>query len=348
MTARITLYALLVSLIGIGPIFGQYYPQQTGQQNPPVAGQQPRQQYPQIGPQRPTYPANQPTAPAQGAYRGTPGQPMPPGASAMVPQNTPTLQRRAPQTVNAPFQLTAAQQAEVDSFLKQWEEVSQKHKRTKIQFNRFEYKPAWTPTPNTPLHVDRGEADFASSGKWMWRIHGEIVDQKLVDGQRTELMVFDGKSIHEYKYSEKTVIQHVLGEGMKGEDMVRAMLPFLFGTDMKTLKDRYFIRLLQRSNPQEVCIAAFPRFREEAQNFKEARMIVDLAKMEPTGLMLILPIGKEYYAYEFTNVQINPRNPLDLINDPFKFKVPSGWKTYVEQMPGPQMSNRPATGPTRQ
>ncbi len=350
MTARITLYALLVSLIGISPIFGQYYPQQTGQQNPPTASQQPRQQYRQMGPQRPTYPANQPTAPPQGAYRGTPGQPMPPGASAVVPQNTPTLQRRAPQPVASPFQLTPAEQAELDSVLKRWEAASLKHKRIKIEFNRFEFKPDFSPAPGAPLHIDQGKTDLTSSGKWLWNITGEIVNQKLVEGQRAERMVFDGNSIYEFNYSTKTVTQHVLAEDMKGGDMIRAMLPFMFGTDVKKLKERYFIRLSKFPNLPEghVCIDACPRFLDEARNYKNARMIVDMKKMEPTGLMLILPNGKDSYRYQFTKVDINPKNPLDLINDPFKVKVSSGWKTYVEQMPGPQVSNRPATGPTRQ
>jgi hypothetical protein len=132
--------------------------------------------------------------------------------------------------------------------------------------------------------------------------------------------------------------------------MIRAMLPFLFGTDLRHLRDRYFIRLLKFPNLPEghVCIDAWPRFLEEAQNYTNARMIVDMAKMEPTGLMLTIPGGKISYRYQFTDVHINPKNAIELINDPFKFKLPSGWKTYVEQMPGVEVSNRPVAGPTRQ
>ncbi len=275
---------------------------------------------------------------------------MPPAGAAIVPQNTPTLQRRAPQGVNAAFpQLTPEEQAEVDSVLQKWEEASKTHKRIAIEFNRFEFKPAFAPAnnPNAPLHIDRGNADFSSTGKWMWSIRGEWVNNKVVEGQRTELMVFDGKSIYEFNYPEKSVTQHILSDDMKGEEMIRAMLPFLFGTDMNKLKQRYFIRVLKLADEKTVCLEAWPRFQDEASNFRVARMIIDLSKMEPTGLKLTMPDGSNSYSYEFTKVDINPRSPIDLFNDPFKVKIPSGWSTHVEQMPAAEVTNRPPASVTR-
>ena len=348
MTARITHFALLVSLIGThgsSALGQQYQPQPTGQQYAQPAG-------PQRQAQQPGRRSMQNAAQPQG-YPSPAAQAGPRGASAIVPQNTPRLERRVSQTVNAPFQLTPAQQAEVDRVLKRWEEASKKHKRIVIEFNRFEIKPALAPpsNPNAPLHVDQGKADFTSSGKWLWSIRGEWVGSNVVEGQRAERIVFDGKSIYEYDYTEKVINQHILGEDMKGEDMVRAMLPFLFGTDMKHLKERYFIRLSKAPKEGEICIDAWPRFLDEARNYRSARMILDWAKMEPTGLRLTLPNGTDSYSYEFTKVDINPTNPLDplnLLTDPFKVKAPSGWTTHVETMPADaQMSTRPAPGPTR-
>ncbi len=342
MTARITLFALLVSSIGIhgGLALGQQY-QPTGQQYAQPAG-----------PQRYTQQPAQSTAQTQG-YRGQTGQRIPQDASAIVPQNTPRLERKASPTVHAPFQLNAADQAEVDRVLKRWEEVSRTHKRIVIEFNRWEFKPAFAPpsNPNAPIHIHQGKADFTSSGKWMWNIRSEWDGSKFVEGEGAERMVFDGKSIYEFDYSQNVVNQHILDENMKGEDMVRAMLPFLFGTDRDDLKKRYFIRLLKAPNEGEICIDAWPRTLEESRNYKNARMILNWVKMEPTGLMLTLPNGTDRYSYEFTKVDINPKNLLDplkmLSADPFKVKIPSGWKTHVERMPDPQMANRPAADATR-
>lgn len=346
MMARITLFALLLSSFGVlrdTALGQQYQPPQTGQQYPQPAGPQ---RYSQQPTQRPMQTVTQPQ------YQGSAGQVAPRGASAIVPQNIPRLERRTPQTVNTPFQLTPAQQADVDRVLKRWEDVSKTQKRIVIDFNRFEFKPALASpaNPNAPLHIDQGKADFTSSGKWMWSIRGEWVGSKVVEGQRAEKMVFDGESIYEFDYAGKVVNQHILTEDMKGEDMVRAMLPFLFGTDMNKLKNRYFIRLLKAPGEGQICIDAWPRFLDEARNYKSARMIVDWAKMEPTGLQLTLPNGTDSYSYEFTKVEINPKNPLDplnLITDPFKVKAPSGWTTHVEKMADTQMSSRSVNGPTR-
>ena len=110
--------------------------------------------------------------------------------------------------------------------------------------------------------------------------------------------------------------------------------------DRNELKKRYFIRLTKLADKDAVCIDAWPRFQDEARNFKMARMMLDLSKMEPMGLLLMMPNGTDYYSYKFEKVDINPKNPLDLLNDPWKVKIPAGWTTRVEQMPGPQMGNR--------
>jgi len=349
MTPRIALYAFLASLVGTccNSAFGQYYPQQPAQQySQPAGPQQPA--YPPA--QRPMQPSPQPQAAyqgqPQGAYQGAPGEPVPPGAAALVPQNVPTLERRTPQPVYAPFQLTPAEQAEVDSVLKRWEEASRKHKRIAIEFFRLEFRPDHK--ADGPLFIDQGEADFTAEGKWLWHVEGEYKDGKVVKGQREEKMLFDGRSIYVFEYDNKKVNQQIIAADMKGEDMIRAMLPFMFGTDVKVLKERYLIRLLKFPGLPEgqVCIDAWPRYLDEAKNYKNARMIVDLTKMEPTGLMLILPNGKDSYRYQFTKVDVNPRNPLPA-RDPFDFKLPQGWEVYVEQMPSGEVSNRPAAGPVR-
>jgi hypothetical protein len=338
MTARTTLLAVLVSLVAgsLSSAFGQQYAGQPRQPYPQAAAaQQPVQQrpgYPQGAVRQPVQQPARPMGPVQGPYRVQPGRAVPPGASAVVPQNTPTLQRRAPQTMNSPFQLTPAQQAEVDTVLKKWEEASKTHKRIVIEFDRFETNPAFTGGKDVPIHIVQGEADFTSSGKWMWYVRGELVNGKLVEGQLAERLVCDGKLVHEFNFRGKSVTQYVLGKETKSEDMVKVMLPFLFDAEAEKLKNRYFIRLLRFPNmpKEQVCIDAYPRYLDEARNFSNARMMVDLTKMEPTALMLTKPgRGTGSFRYKFDKVKINPNNPLELLNDPFKVKIPSGWTTQI-------------------
>ncbi len=350
MTARFSLNAILVLLIGLlsGSAFGQqYYPQQQ---------QQPAQRYPQAaGPQRPVYqqPAQrtaQPVAQPQQTYPRRPAQTVPANAGAVISRNTPTLQRRNPALVNKAFTpLTPAQQAELDAVLKRWEEASRKQKRITIEFNRFEFKPAFAPAnkPKDPVRINQGKADFEASGKWMWKVDREWVDGKSVESPVTEHMVCDGQALYEFNENDKSVTKHVMSDEMKNENMVRAMLPFLFSTDMSKLKNRYFLSLLPQSDPNAVCIQAEPRYQNEAANFSRARMILDLKKMEPTGMQIILPNGSDYFSYQFIKVDINPRNPTELFSDPFKAKIPDGWTVQVDQLSNTEMTNRPPAGPTR-
>ena len=172
MTARITLYTLLALLIGITPHSA------TPSSTRPLRN---RQQYSQpVGPQRYTQqPAQRPAqsvAQPQG-YRPATRQGTPPGASAIVPQNTPRLERKAPQTVNAPFRLTPAQQAEVDRVLKRWEEASKSHKRIVIEFNRFEGQTSVRPPRQAQhAHPHRSrQSGFRLRRQVLWSIRGEWV-----------------------------------------------------------------------------------------------------------------------------------------------------------------------------
>lgn len=279
------------------------------------------------------------------------GQPISPGPASIVPRNTPTLERREPlATASAPFHLTPDQQAQVDEILTQWDEASRKRHRFACEFFRFDFVPAFSSSPDVPLHIDQGEACFSAPDKWMFAIHGEFVENKLVEGQRAERWVCDGKSIYEFDYPGKTVIQHRLSDDMKGEDLVRALLPFLFNPDHASLKSRYFIRLVNFSGLAEghACIDAWPRYQDEARNFRNAQVIIRLADMQPTAMMLVMPNGTDSHRYQFTKVKINSNNLLDrFLNDPFQVKIPVGWKKHVEQIPAAEVGNRPEAASRR-
>jgi len=323
MTSRTTLLAVLVLAIHAGSGFAQTQPQT------PLHG--PVQPYAQQA-TRPA--AAQPAAPA--------------GAAAVVPQNVPTLQRRAPASIRQTFQLTPADQGVVNDVLNRWEELSKDHKRLSIKFNRFEFNATFAESPNKPIHIDHGEARFEAPDKWLWEIKGEYVDGKLVEGQRAERFVCDGKSIHEFNYNDKTVTQHMLANDTSGTDLIKSVLPFLFGPKADDLNRRYAIRLIAFPGlPKDhICIDAWPRFQQEARNYNNAQLILRWSDMQPTGMRLVLPTETDKISYEFTEVKINDNNPLNLLNDPFKVKAPSGWTLHVEQMPSAQVGARPAATTT--
>lgn len=346
---RITILAILAILVGGS--HGSARAQQPYYAQPPAPAynqpaSQPGAQRVQASPQpaQPTHPSQIPQS--LPASQPSAGQPMSPGPASIVPRSTPTLERQAPlTTASAPFQLTPNQEAQVDEVLQQWEEASKKRQRFACEFFRFDFVPAFSSSPDVPLHIDQGEACFSAPDKWMFAIHGEYVENKLVEGQRAERWVCDGNSIYEFDYPGKTVIQHRLSDDMKGEDLVRALLPFLFNPDHANLKSRYFIRLVNFSGLAEghVCIDAWPRYQDEARNFRNAQVIIRLADMQPTAMMLVMPNGTDSHRYQFTKVKINSNNLLDrFLNDPFQVKIPVGWKKHVEQIPAAEVGNRPA------
>ncbi len=269
----------------------------------------------------------------------------PQGAGAIVPPNQPRLQLRRPaQIPGAPFQLTPPQQAQVAAVLNAWEKKSSQVVRFETSFYRFEYDATFGQA-DKPLHMDLGEAKYAAPDRGMFRTVGEMVDWqwiegrpsggRLVEGQRAEQWVCDGKSIFAYDFQRKLVTQHKLPPELQGRSIVDGPLPFLFGAEAKKLQRRYWVRLVTPAPVQssQVWIDAWPRFQTEAASFRNAQVILSLPQMQPLGIKIYQPGGRQATAYQFFNVKINDNNLLGFLKgDPFKGKVPRGWQKVVEEV----------------
>lgn len=288
----------------------------------------------------------QPVA-APGAYQQTPPaeqsipQPSGPqeGTGQQIVQQDPAIQRRAPQQPPPPpFVLSPQEQQQLDFVLQAWEQRSKNVKTFECKFTRFEYDPLWGP-PNQPRFVDEGQIKFASPDKGMYR----------VDGPRPEHWICDGQSVFEYNFQKKELIEYKLPPEMRGKAISDGPLPFLFGADAEKLKQRYHLRLKPESTQKEVWLEAYPKFQRDAANFRLAELI--LQDMQPFGVKIYSPNGKNSTSYRFEKVRVNENDPLAPLrffqSDPFHAITPRGWQKIVE--PGTaqpanapaQMSNQP-------
>lgn len=239
----------------------------------------------------------------------------------MNPQQPPT----------PPFTLTPEEEAQVDRVLQAWEKRSQGVKTFECEFTRFSYNGVFG-KPDEPLK-DPGELKYAAPDKGMFRI----------TGQQPEQWVCDGKSIFQFDYTNKKLIEHKLPPEMQGAAIADGPIPFLFGTKAETLKQRYFLKIdTSESHPNtDIWILAFPRRLQEKQSFDHAEVILSLQSMLPKAIKLHDPNGKDSTVYVFEAPKINPINvmpridPLRLFgnNDPFAPETPKGWQRITEEPP---------------
>jgi TIGR03009 family protein len=206
------------------------------------------------------------------------------------------------------------------------------------------------------MHVVRGEIRYAAPDKGMIRVDGEIVDfqwsggeakgGRFVKGQRAEHWICNGKSVFEYDFQQKQLIEHQLPPEMYGKAIADSPLPFLFGSSAEELKDRYFLRVetLDRESNQ-VWLEAYPKRQGDAANYRRATLILTLSDMEPFALETLLPNGTARTVYQFHDPKVNVVNLLDPLkvfeNNWLHAPTPRGWKKVVEEA-APSQAQRPA------
>lgn len=266
-------------------------------------------------------------------------------------QGPPTAGRggvRTPHAPAPPFVLSPAQERELDVVLHAWEERSKSIKTLNAKFKKWEHSDIF-PDQNTEPML--GELYFAAPDKGAYK----------VDGPQPEHWVCDGKSIYEYNYEKKQVIERPLPEHLQGKAIADGPLPFLFGADVAKLKTRYYMRVTTPPDHQkeEIWIEAVPRHHEDLVNFSRADLVLKRQDMLPHAIRIHEPNGKGHTVHVLYEKKIN--SPLDKIRKFFISNAPLGWKKVIEELPpvvvvpegpsripqGREQSRRPAGVPRR-
>jgi len=274
-------------------------------------------------------------------------QPQPVGPDQPVSPQIPTLQPRtqaqpiqppaADQDVAAPFQLSAQEQAQLDTLLQAWEQSSARIKTFKCRFTRFEYSTAFGPIdPNKPTSVDRGELRYAAPDRGLFAIEGPA-NPAANTSSNPERWICDGKSVFQYDYAQKRVVEYPLSPEMQGKAIADSPLPFLFGSSAVKLKQRYYLRLITPAavQAQEVWLESWPRFQSDRANMTAARLILKVKNLEPYALAIYAP-DKSRQNYVFENISINDPLARLLEGDPFVPRIPKDWVKVVENPPQSQ------------
>ena len=258
-----------------------------------------------------------------------------------------------------PFQLTPAETAFRDQFLKLWETESAKIITFKCAFERWEYIRAFTPAGrDIPLVKGRGTLAYAKPDKGTFRIdeihrwkqeeqNGALADAwQKSENEVGERWVCDGKDVYNYAHKEKQLQVSPIPQELQGKAIIDGPLPFLFGAKAEKLKQRYWIRIDPRTNEEEVWFDTYPKFLADAQNYKRVEMILSRSDLTPKAMQVYLP-NDDRTVYMFAEPTVNSQ--LDRFFGVFQPpRTPFGWKRVVLREPQPtDPAQQPGTGPAR-
>ncbi len=282
-----------------------------------------------------------------------------------VASNDSAVPRPMPPAPQAPFQLDAQQQANVDRLLKFWEMYSGRVDRYRCKFTRYEYDSAFgSSDPNTAKTCSEGEIAYESPDKGLFKVetikhnvrqqNGEfqLVAQA---GEQGEHWICDGKAVFEYDYMNKHLKVQELPPAMQGSAIADGPLPFLFGAKADKIKSRYWVRIIpppKGNAGKEYWLQAYPKTRQDAANFKMVEVILDAELFLPSALQIYdlaynPPQNFTREVFVFHDRKVNERNLNPFKKAFFKPAVPLGWKKVVEKFKPGQAVTRATAPPPR-
>lgn len=137
-----------------------------------------------------------------------------------------------------------------------------------------------------------------------------------LQSDRPERWVCDGKQILQVNDTQKTVEQFPIPPQAQGQNIMEGPLPFLFGMPADKAKRRYFLKLLKITETQ-VLLEVKPRWRQDAANWREAKVILQKRNYLPSAVQLTDPAGNLVTVYTFSDLKVNQKPLLPWQGDPF-------------------------------
>ena len=261
----------------------------------------------------------------------------------------------APQPPKAPFQLNPQEQQRMDQMLVHWERESDKVKLFKCKFTRWDYDKTFGPKEHDFLMSERlGEIKFRAPDAGTFK----EVKMKLFDAGKNKYVdskdaldhwVCDGKAIYQFKPLQKSLEITELPKEMRGKAITDGPLPFIFGAKAETLRQRYWIRETTPKEQQgkQVWLEAWPKFREQAANFKRVEVILGATDLMPVGMQVYLPNGLDRTAYLFEERKVNDKFGDIMSGDFLPPMTPFGWRKVVIPV-NPPAAQAPPANPLKQ
>lgn len=242
-------------------------------------------------------------------------------------------QRTAPQQQTAPLPRPQEQPVlhpHIKTILEIWEKQGQKTNKLEANHSRFVYDYTFGVEKRAQGKVyyegpDKGRIDIQPWKDDAGKVNpnGPQGKQYKIQADKEERWICDGVQIFAIDEERKEVATVVIPPEGRGQNIVNGPLPFLFGMTEEQAKKRYLLSLGPRHDPQKgvIHLVAKPLWRRDAENWKEAQVILSTETFLPQAIRLIHPGNTAETVYVFTDYKVNKSEPFGGIfggGGPFK------------------------------
>ncbi len=341
--------------------------------------------------QNPASPARQQSAPYP-TRQASDIRPLPAGVTPIGPQGVapaaPGFNPAAqpippmPQQPEWAAKMSVEEQKWIDDVLKFWETRSDKVKIFECKFRRWDYDGGFvdpaTGKRNTRTFAE-GSIKYAQPDKGLYHVErliavmppakqGDKPQEVVQNPDLGEHWVCDGEKIYSFEANKKQVSVSPLPAEMRGKAIADGPLPFMFGAKAESIKARYWIRGLvadpnDKAKQDKYWLEAVPKSREDAQNFKMVRIVLDKKEYLPESLEIFAPNydpprNDARQSYLFLERVAKDENMLQAMvregllgafhREFYEPRIPTGWTKVVQSpagnVPPPQQAG-PAPPP---
>jgi TIGR03009 family protein len=286
-----------------------------------------------------------------------------PGAAAPGPAVQPVAPAM-PQQPEWAARMTVEEQKWIDEILRYWELRSDKIKLFECKFQRWDHDGGFYDGSQKrhPRTYAEGVVKYAQPDKGLYQVEklvsllpgqpGDPPQQVLQNPELGEHWICDGQRIYSFEANKKQVTETPLPAEMRGKAIADGPLPFMFGAKAETIKARYWIHGLvaaanDKTKENKYWLEAAPKSRQDAQNFKMVRIVLDKQDYLPESLEIFAPHydpprNNARQAYVFSDRKTEDEKSigakigegLDVLRifhrQFFDVRVPLGWKKVVQ------------------
>ncbi len=201
--------------------------------------------------------------------------------------------------------------------LKHWERASAKIEKLQGRHRRFVYDLVFEVEKRSDglfyyEAPDKGRIDITpgkiEKGDKSKRESAKTKQPFKLEADRSERWVCTGQEVLQINDSEKSYEMYHIPPQHQGANIMEGPLPFLFGMPADKAIRRFHLTLL-RQTETAVTISARPRWQSDAQNYREAKIMLDISEGRylPSAVQLIDPSGNLETVYTFLELQVNKK-----------------------------------------
>ena len=222
--------------------------------------------------------------------------------------------------------------AQLDAILKDWHAKSKDVERLEGEHVRiiYEYVFQTASRANGRFYYeapDKGRIDLVPDNAGAGQ---KFVKKNPNNNQDVELMakpddperwICDGQQVLVIDETQKVAQQYPLPPSARGNNIMDGPLPFLFGMPPEKAKQRYTMKVLQVT-AKDIDLVVYPRWKQDAANYKWARIRIERETMLPMAVQMLDPSGSTETVYTFPRIAKNPEKGLLQKLLPWKDKDP--------------------------